>query len=220
MDKLVLKVSYSTLKERHKSIRDEQSENNRIRIHRALSWLKRAESEADVDSFFIFLWICFNAIYADDLEQSSERQHLHQFLAKLVAIDQDKKLHKLLFSKFTGSIRTVIDNKYAFEPFWNALRSHDSSGKWEELFRNHKQQATKVILTGDTSTLLSIIFSRIYTLRNQLIHGGATWSSEVNRPQLLDACQILADLVPTIIEIMLEHPNEDFGEIAYPVVGR
>ena len=35
-------------------------------------------------------------------------------------------------------------------------------------------------------TVLSIVLSRIYTLRNQLVHGGATWDSSVNREQLRD----------------------------------
>lgn len=28
--------------------------------------------------------------------------------------------------------------------------------------------------------ILSILFDRLYVLRNQLVHGGATWNSDVN----------------------------------------
>lgn len=48
--------------------------------------------------------------------------------------------------------------------------------------------------------MLSIVFQRLYTLRNQLIHGGANWNSAVNRDQLRDANGILGDVVPIIIE--------------------
>ena len=38
-----------------------------LRIHRALSWIGRAEREADDDdAAFIFYWIAFNAVYAED----------------------------------------------------------------------------------------------------------------------------------------------------------
>lgn len=46
----------STLKHRHRAIRDAQPDALRMRIHRALSWLARAEREADdPDARFLFL---------------------------------------------------------------------------------------------------------------------------------------------------------------------
>ena len=44
--------------------------------------------------------------------------------------------------------------------------------------------------------MLSIVLSRIYVLRNQLVHGGATWGSSVNREQLRDCTRFMAKLVP------------------------
>ena len=63
------------------------------------------------------------------------------------------------------------------------------------------------------------MFSRLYTLRNQLLHGGATWQSSVNRTQLRDGTAILGDIVPVLIEIMMDHPGELLGEPCYPVRG-
>lgn len=34
--------------------------------------------------------------------------------------------------------------------------------------------------------ILSILFDRLYVLRNQLVHRGATWNSDVNRDQVRD----------------------------------
>lgn len=42
-------------------------------------------------------------------------------------------------------------------------------------------------------------FDRLYVLRNQIFHGGATFNSKANRDQLRDACDILGDLFPAII---------------------
>ena len=67
-------------------------------------------------------------------------------------------------------------------------------------------------------TVLSVVLSRIYTLRNQLIHGGATWNSAVNRDQVRDCGNLMGKLVPIVIEIMLDHPETLWGEAVYPVI--
>lgn len=37
-----------------------------LRLYRAISWLKKAESTEDLDIRFISLWIAFNAAYAKE----------------------------------------------------------------------------------------------------------------------------------------------------------
>lgn len=66
--------------------------------------------------------------------------------------------------------------------------------------------------------LLGVMFNRLYTLRNQLIHGGATWNGSVNRKQLRDCTQLLGSLVPILIQLMLDNPNTLWGEACYPVI--
>ncbi|MNI92174.1 hypothetical protein D3C73_1499380 [compost metagenome] len=63
-----------------------------------------------------------------------------------------------------------------------------------------------------------MLFNRIYTLRNQIMHGGATCDSSVNRPQLRDCSSLLGKLVPLIIELMLDNPDTLWGDACYPVV--
>jgi hypothetical protein len=66
--------------------------------------------------------------------------------------------------------------------------------------------------------MLSIIFDRLYVLRNQLLHGGATWNSKINRQQVTDGGKILAKLIPAIISLLIDAEKNDFGDIMYPVV--
>jgi hypothetical protein len=66
--------------------------------------------------------------------------------------------------------------------------------------------------------VLGIVFTRLYTLRNQLMHGGATWGGKVNRDQLRDCNALMGKLVPMIIEIMLDNPDTLWGDAVYPVV--
>ena len=56
----------------------------------------------------------------------------------------------------------------------------------------------QTLRVGLIVTVLSIVFDRLYVLRNQLVHGGATWNSQVNRQQLRDGVAILGTLVPLI----------------------
>jgi len=66
---------------------------------------------------------------------------------------------------------------------------------------------------------LDIVLSRVYTLRNQLLHGGSTWNSRVNRNQMSDCAKFMECLVPVVIEIMMDNAGEIWGEPCYPVVG-
>ena len=69
-----------------------------------------------------------------------------------------------------------------------------------------------------TVDILSMLFDRLYVLRNQLIHGGATWNSRVNRDQLRDGVAILSVLMPVMIDIMMDNADEEWGRPFYPVV--
>jgi hypothetical protein len=59
--------SFQALKARQREIRDGFPESLGFRTHRALSWLNRAEQAEDADGKFIFLWIAFNAAYANEI---------------------------------------------------------------------------------------------------------------------------------------------------------
>jgi hypothetical protein len=198
----------------------ETSEEWRVRLHRAISWLERSEQEKeDADARFVFQWIALNAAYAREFGRAeSERERANRFLEQLVELDSSRRLHDTLFRQFSGPIRTLLDNHFVFEPFWTALRDHDSSNRWKTAFASSRKVALDAIMRGNTATLLSIVFDRLYVLRNQLVHGGATWNSKVNRNQVRDGAAILSTLVPLVIDLMLDHPERDFGAVLYPVV--
>lgn len=213
-------TAITTLKHRHRAIRDTQSEALRTRIHRALSWLARAEREADdPDARFLFLWIAFNAAYASEFGfEHTEREQSRSFIATLLANDTKNRLQATLLHDFTGPVRVLIENKFVFEPFWKALRDHDSSGHWEKQFAASKRVALKALLDRDTATVLSVVLDRLYVLRNQLVHGGATWRGKANRAQVKDGARVLGALVPVIVEVMIESQGADFGGISFPWV--
>lgn len=209
------------LRKRFKAIPQEATTDAwRVRIHRALSWLARADAEPDDrDARFLFLWIALNAAYAREIGLGeTERDRLREFLARLVALDQGGRLHATLFGHFTGPIRTLIENKHVYQPFWAAQQAWDQTDAWREGFEAGKRAALHALMEKDTTKVLSIVFDRLYVLRNQLVHGGATWNSGVNRQQVKDGVAILGTLLPMVLDLMLSHPGHDHGEILYPVV--
>jgi len=213
-------VSAAILNARLKQDEQQYPEPSRIRLHRAISWLARAEYEAaDLDAQFIFLWVAFNAAYAREMEDGkAECERLRRFIDALIEVDLGHRLHTLVFEQFTGPIRTLIENRFVFAPFWEALRTLDSSGRWERRFARSRKAALASVMNGETAKVLSIVFDRLYVLRNQLVHGGATWNSGLNRTQVRDGAHIMQAIVPTLIELMLDNPQVDFGAILYPVV--
>jgi hypothetical protein len=50
--------------------------------------------------------------------------------------------------------------------------------------------------------VLSFVFDRLYVLRNQLVHGGSTWNSGINRTQVRDGTAILGFLMPVFADLM------------------
>lgn len=213
---------YKILKDTQREIRDSFHENLSLRVHRALSWLQRAEKETeDNDARFIFLWIAFNGAYANELsdrQEFTERKVFTNFLQRLIDADSEKLLYNILWEEFPNSIRLFIDNKFVYQPFWDYHNGDESKANWEETFKQSRAKAHKAIGAMDTLNVLAVIFDRLYVLRNQLIHGGATWNSRVNRDQLKNGADIMSHLVPVIIHLMMLNKSGLWGDPCYPVV--
>jgi hypothetical protein len=212
-------LTHAHLKERQRAERDRHAEGIALRIHRALSWLKRSEQCDDEGGRFIFLWIAFNAAYANDLGEMrmAESRLLGEFLQRLSQLDRHDHLYELVWRRYPGAIRVLLDNRYVFQPYWDHQNGLAGSEDWEARFAAARKAAHASLANHDTGTVLSIVFQRLYTLRNQLIHGGATWGSSVNREQLRDANHIMGDVVPVIIEILLDNAHRHWGDACYPV---
>jgi hypothetical protein len=90
-------MNYDQHKTRHRAERGASHPNLSLRVHRALSWLDRAEQlgeQNDLDGQFILLWIAFNAAYATEIDERfrlSEQETFRGFLEKLTQLDAGKK---------------------------------------------------------------------------------------------------------------------------------
>ena len=78
-----MSIPHRTLKNRQRTEREGWPEFLSLRVHRALSWLDRAERCEDDDGCFVFLWVV-NATYADEAGEHRlpEAARLQAFLGK------------------------------------------------------------------------------------------------------------------------------------------
>lgn len=202
----------------------DRRDNVSLRIHRAISWLARAEEEPDdPDVAFILLWIAFNACYADESAngrwKSGERDSYERFFGQVLELDAKGEIAEVVLNRFKGSIEGFLRNKYVFQPFWDHINGRETcSRSWDGQMHIARQKADRAMRRGDARVILSELFRRLYVLRNQLVHGGATWNGQVNRKQVSEGREILGFLVPRFIALMIEHPDEYWGEPFYPVV--
>lgn len=208
------------LEEIFKSKKAEHSDYFNLRIHRGLSWLKKSvELDSDLDLKFMSLWISFNAIYAQDAGLNQDKQSLRQFLYLICQKDQDHKIYHILWDKFSQPIRLLLENPYVYQGFWDYQNQKISQRSWKEDFDQEKKKVHKALQEKSSVDILFVVFNRLYTLRNQMIHGGATYNSSINRRQLQDACNILVALLPIFMLVLLENAKTlDLGKPFYPVV--
>lgn len=215
-----------TLKQKHRTLRDDFPTPLSLRVHRALSWLRRAESEGDdQDVRFILLWIGFNAAYASDVEASGtasgpdgERGLFQAFFGTLVGFDNKHRIYDMVWQRFPQEVRVLLDNQYVFHPFWQHHNGVPGYEDWQQRLDRARTAIGRALREHDTPRILSILFDRLYVLRNQLVHGGATWNSAVNRAQVKDGAALLGCLLPIFIDLMMDHPGHQWPMPHYPVV--
>ena len=216
---------YEELRNKQRAIRDGFSENLGLKVHRALSWIGRAEQAVeanDLDGAYIFYWIAFNAAYAGELGETletapSERSLLRDYFNALLIADTDRRIYDALWEKFSGPIRILLENRFVFAPFWSCHRQGDPDG-WKLAFDRSAERAMRAFQQGNAQQVLEIVFDRLYVLRNQLMHGGSTYASSVNRSQVGDGIRILGWMVPVFVELMMDSSKADWRTPYFPVI--
>ena len=212
------------------------------RIERAISWLGQAERAEDQDSQFIFLWIGFNAAYAKDIKSDkSNRAAKQEFLKFFKAIrvcDKESRVLQVIRDECRQEIQQLLNNQWVYEPFWKRhVRKFFRSSNWHQASQNDldgiisldasligvkmRGALSRVMgsLDGDGKDMPSVlaeVFERLYVLRNQLFHGGATWNSPRSRDQVQSGSKIMSRLLPIFIDLMLDNPRKDWGPPWYP----
>ena len=217
--------TYERLNAKRVANQDTFPDDLRLRARRFTSWLGRAEREmasGDYDAAFIFYWIAFNAAYADGRSETRlerrESDVFSDYFGKIIQLDSRGKVYNAVLEQFWEPMVELLKNKYVFRPFWDYHNRLPGNENWEFLFRRDLVTVDEALHRWDTKEILRILFYRLYVLRNQVIHGGATWEGSVNRAQVTDGAMIMASLVPLFIELMMDNPDIPWPPPPFPLV--
>ena len=114
-----------------------------------------------------------------------------------------------------------MGNEFVFQPFWESQYGSEKHADWRDVLRASNEMLEKALTKKENAArILSFLFDRLYVLRNQIMHGGATCGGYLNRPQVMAGASILGFLVPIFIDIMMGNHNEDWGKPYYPPVAK
>lgn len=192
------------------------------RVRRAKSWLKCAEQgreSGDLDVAFILYWVAFNAAFAtNDTEQPNTAGEFSKCFAKIRRLDKRHGIYHAVRDRFPGPVGQILVNQYLFKKYWDYVNRKPYSEDWQEHFDRERNDATDAMAKPseeNTKKILPILFERLYTLRNQIVHGGATWKSRYNRSSVEHGVPIMAFLVPLFIRIIEQNPGVKWGTPYY-----
>lgn len=209
----------ASLRAKSDSLADGLSLDAAARARRALSWLERAQSETDdADAAFIFHWIAFSAI-RDEYGGGRDSQ-LKGFFKKALAADKRNAIRGVVLNEdVSDAILDLVANPYAFEPFWDCYnRSSDSADKWSARLIKDVEHVSVCLEAGKAADALAAAFERLQVVHRQLSQGEATWNRRVNRSQVKNGAEILASLLPALIDVMLDNPDMLDSPSRYPSV--
>lgn len=195
-----------------------------VRLTRADTWWRRGEEmqgSGDLDLAFVLYWTAFNAAYAQDVptdfadKKKTDSMVFGQFLRTLVTLDTGGTIRDAMAGPLWRYIEPVLGNKYLFSRFWHFVNEVPDSSDWESRLKGLNKAARKALWRRKPERTLTILFQRLYTLRNQLMHGGARWKSPRNRDSVENAVPIMRHLVPMFLDIIRSHPKRDWGQPYY-----
>lgn len=204
--------------------KDSRPENFEVRVRRVETWLARAEKERrsrDRDVAFLLYWIAFNAAYARDPSSGgapATRQAIEDYFRDLLRVDLPGIIRETISNKCRHYIHTIVDIEHLFDPYWDYANELPKNYDWYEHFsrdRTFTRGALQSEKRSDTPKMLRIVFGRLCTLRNQLVHGGARHRSDNNRDSVRTGMPIMASLVPIFLRIMQAHHDKDWGQPYY-----
>ena len=194
------------------------------RLRRARAWCERAEAErakgdlSDLDVAFLSYWIAFNAAYAQDVPRKpADWKIFRDYLRTLTARDCGAIHQAISGTRLRPAVDALLVDKYLFLPFWDNAHDQSRSPDWKQELDQSALLAREYLCRRDTHETLTILFQRIYTLRNQVAHGGARWNSAYNRGTMKKVVLVLEALIPLFIAVMERNPTADWGAPHYRV---
>ena len=203
----------------HKTRLGEQQDHPTVvRFHRACSWLSQAESAGeagDLDMNVLTRWIAFNALYGqwDDRERSPQPdvKCWKAFLDRMRALDHDGLLADVL-EQHRKLVIALLEDEYLATYYWEDPTDQRARKVNQARFTTHS-----IYYEKKYGLILERVVERIYLLRCQMVHGAATWNSQLNRTSVRRCAIMLDHIMTACMRIWIDFgADEDWGVMCYP----
>ena len=191
--------------------------NWQVRVHRALSWLKRADQFTDEqpEAHFLFLWIALNSLYSGwdpgTNAPGFDTQARDEFLRRVC--EWDKPLLAQMLKDSRGLVKKLLENPYLAASFWKQP-DHPQAKAWATVAASDLDRHLK---NGEISIVLIQAMHRLFIFRGQLVHGASSGGSRLNRGSMKYCLWALQKFVPLLIHVVIEHGcHDDWPDLCYP----
>lgn len=198
-----------------------------IRMHRVCKWLGEGQALQEAgraDMAFVAFWIAFNALYAQWEEGGGEQNEMGRMKAcvvRLLRLDGEEFLYGWIIS-CRRDIEAIYDDPFLSHYFWQKVMQTPPRLEvdWQAIAPTFSRgsEAQRLRQTGQLQRITEGFLGRAYVLRNQLVHGGATPGSKVNREQVDRMTPVMGRFIEASIQAVI-HANdqfEDWGRLPYP----
>ena len=180
-------------------------EDVRIRVHRSLTWMERAESRAgdEADTALIEWWAALSALFtrlsAVTGQPLAEREAAASFARQLFSWDRDGALGSVL-ARLQEHALLIWQDPYLTRALGAAL-----SG------------STVETLPTDPAVMLGGLLERVGLSVRQLTIGAAAYGGSQNRQSVERSTRVLAVFLPAALEVITEHGYiDDWGALCSP----
>ena len=199
----------------YKQERKRWSEEHRIRIHRAISWLKSAEKYSD-DPNISFMSV-MNAANACWGELQVKDADAIMRLSKNLEGTKAMKSVESIFRSADGSnwLTMLLDNKHLYWQYWRYLEGEMDLSAFNQKAASSKQYAIKAIKTGKYAFLLKSSLMQCLALRGQVFHGFSTYDSKANKEALTLTAKVMRKITSAIVLEMIQNPDKDWGRVPW-----
>ncbi|MDP6541143.1 MAG: hypothetical protein QGF07_00020 [Phycisphaerales bacterium] len=191
----------------------------RLRMHRALSWMKKAqefEVPDDADARFVFSWIALNTLYAkwdSNIDnRQPEWQVREEFLRWMVKQDVTGRVQQVLLDNRKHCDR-LLSEEHLINSYWG--------NPTEEEARKARTKPRKIGKhyhdSDEVIKVLIPLIKCVAMLRSQLVHGQSTYGSSANREVVEAGANVMFDLVMTLLQIVAEDGLWEDDSVWQPV---
>lgn len=198
------------------------------RLQRADSWIQAASGlEPDqLHEAFIFLYIAFNCLYGRRKYEGDETQieeDLDAFFSKILAMHGTDVQHggtilkdALTTCRQDGAV--LIRDRFLVNRYW---RGTQPPAALQAKLNKEALGALEALVDSAYREFLSLVFRRISVLRNQVMHGCATYGARsYGRASLTKALRVLRALVPAFYQLVRRYGHDVVWDpIPYPRLG-